>query len=187
MTMTEVRRRSLGVTALPVVTRTVIDTLRDFPDLNATLEGSTVTRYKRVHVAIAVSLGEDGLIAPVIHDAQELSAEGLAGRIKDLASRARAKALNPDDVQGATFTITSPGAAGAVLATPIINVPQVAILDMEAITRRPVVVADADGRESIAIRSIANFILGWDHRAVDGMYAARFLTALRERLEQRAG
>jgi pyruvate/2-oxoglutarate dehydrogenase complex dihydrolipoamide acyltransferase (E2) component len=183
MSRVEARRRELGVTALPLVARAVVETLRAYPELNATLDGATITRYERVHVGIAVSLGADGLIVPVVRDAQDLSAEGLATRIKDLAGRARAKQLQPDEVQGATFTITNPGAAGAVFATPIINVPQVAILDLEAIVRRPVVVTDADGNESIAIRPMVNLILGWDHRALDGIYAAQFLTALRKRLE----
>lgn len=183
MTQVEARRAELGLTALPLVARAVIETLAEFPDVNATLDGSTITRYERVHLGIAVSLGDDGLIVPVIHDAQNLSPEGLAQRIRDLAKRARAKQLEPDDVQGATFTVTNPGAFGALWATPVIDLPQVAILDLEAIVRRPVVVADAAGNESIAIRSMVNLILGWDHRAMDGVYAARFLSALRGRLE----
>ena len=179
----EARRRELGVTALPLVARAVIVTLREFPELNATLDGTTITRYERVHLGIAVSLGGDGLIVPVIHDAQELAPEGIGRRVKDLARRARDKQLQADEVRGATFTITNPGASGAVFATPIINVPQVAILDLEAIVRRPVVVSDAEGNESIAIRPMVNLILGWDHRVLDGIYAAQFLTALRKRLE----
>jgi pyruvate/2-oxoglutarate dehydrogenase complex dihydrolipoamide acyltransferase (E2) component len=180
----ERRRRELGITALPLVARAVIDVIRDFPDLNATLDGETVTRFgERVHLGIAVSLGGEGLIVPVIHDAQELSAEGLAGRIKDLAGRARSKKLQPDDVAGASFTITSPGAYGATIATPVINTPQVGILDLEAIVKRPVVVTDEEGQDSIAIRPMANFVLGWDHRAMDGVYAAQFLGALRDAVE----
>ena len=183
MSRVESHRRRLGTTALPLVCRSVIETLRDFPELNATLDGTTLTRYERVHLGIAVSLGGDGLIVPVINDAQDLSAEGLGSRIKDLARRARAKQLEPDDVQGATFTVTNPGASGAVFATPIINVPQVGILDLEAIVRRPVVLTDAEGSESIAVRPMVNLILGWDHRALDGIYAAQFLSAVRRRLE----
>jgi pyruvate/2-oxoglutarate dehydrogenase complex dihydrolipoamide acyltransferase (E2) component len=185
MSRVEQLRKEIGITALPIVARAAVDVLRQFPELNATLSGQELTRYERVHLGIAVSLGADGLIVPVVHDAQDLSEEGLARRIKDLARRARDKALRPDDVQGATFTLTSPGAAGALIATPILNVPQVGILDMEAIVRRPVVIADHLGDESIAIRSMAYFVLGWDHRAIDGMYAAHFLTALRKRLEHR--
>jgi pyruvate/2-oxoglutarate dehydrogenase complex dihydrolipoamide acyltransferase (E2) component len=122
------------------------------------------------------------LIVPVIRDAQNLSAEGLGARIRDIASRAKSRELLPDEVQGATFTITNPGAYGAIIATPVIDLPQVGILDLEATVRRPVVVT-VDGQESIAIRSMMNLILGWDHRAIDGVYAAQFLSALRARLE----
>jgi pyruvate/2-oxoglutarate dehydrogenase complex dihydrolipoamide acyltransferase (E2) component len=183
MSRVERRRRELGVTALPLIAGAVVETLREYPQLNATLDGTELTRYEAVHLGIAVSLGEDGLIVPVIRDAQDRSPEGLGRSIKDLATRARAKRLQPDEVRGATFTITNPGAFGAIIATPVIDVPQVAILDLEAIVRRPVVVTDADGQESIAIRSIGNLILGWDHRAIDGVYAAQFLAALRDRLQ----
>jgi pyruvate/2-oxoglutarate dehydrogenase complex dihydrolipoamide acyltransferase (E2) component len=183
MTRLEARRRELAITALPLVARHTIDALREFPDLNATLEGASYMRFAPVHLGIAVSLGDEGLIVPVIRDAHELAPNGLATRIKDLADKARARRLAPDDVRGGTFTITSPGAFGALIATPIINVPQVAILDLEAIVRRPVVVTDADGNEGIAIRSMAYLCLSWDHRALDGAYAARFLTALRKRVE----
>jgi pyruvate/2-oxoglutarate dehydrogenase complex dihydrolipoamide acyltransferase (E2) component len=184
MTRVEALRREQRLSPLPFVARATVETLRDFRDLNATLDGTTITRYDRVHLGVAVSLGDEGLIVPVIRDAQQYSVEGLAEQIRTLAQRARAKALAPDDVQGATFTITSPGAAGALIATPIVPVPQVAILDLEAIVRRPVVVADANGNESIAIRSMAHLVLGWDHRAIDGMAAAEFLTAIRARLER---
>ncbi|MGB2711537.1 MAG: 2-oxo acid dehydrogenase subunit E2, partial [Conexibacter sp.] len=185
MSYVERRRRELGITALPLVARATIDALREYPDLNATLDGTTLTRYERVHLGIAVSLGADGLIVPVIHDAQELAPEGLAARIRDLASRARAQQLSPDDVRGATFTITNPGQFGALIATPVIPLPQVAILDLEAIVKRPVVVDDGHGADAVAIRPIANLCMSWDHRALDGAYAARFLTELRHRLEQR--
>lgn len=183
MSSVEQRRRDLGLSPLALVARAVVDTLREFPDLNARLEGDTITRFSEVHLGIAVSLGADGLIVPVIREAQDLAPEGLGRAIKDLAARARSKQLTPDEVQGATFTITNPGAAGAIFATPVIDVPQVGILDLEAIVRRPVVVTAADGSEGIAIRPMVNLILGWDHRAMDGIYAAQFLTAVRHRLE----
>lgn len=184
MSRVERDRRELGLTALPLLAHHTIRALREFPALNATFDGETVTRYgERVHLGFAVSLGEDGLIAPVVHDAQDLSVEGLARRIKDLAARARAGRLSPDEVRGGTFTITNPGAAGALMATPVINLPQVAILDLEAIVRRPVVVTDAEGGESIGIRPMVHLCMGWDHRALDGLYAAQFLTALRRRVE----
>lgn len=183
MTKVELERARQGLTALPLVAAACVAALRDFPELNARLNDETITRYEQVHLGIAVSLGDDGLIVPVIRNAQNLTPAGLASNIKDLASRARSKALKSGEVEGATFTITSPGAAGALIATPIIHVPEVAILDLEAIARRPVVITADDGTESIAIRSMAHLVLGWDHRAIDGMYAAHFLTALRRRLE----
>ena len=132
---------------------------------------------------IAVALGDDGLIVPVIRNAHELSHEGLAARIADVAERARAKRLSPDETKGGTFTITNPGRYGALLATPIINQPQVAILDLEAVVKRPVVVQDPGLGEVIAVRSMVYLALTYDHRIVDGADAARFLTTVRERLE----
>ena len=183
MSGVERRRRQIGTTYLPVVARCAVETLREFGALNAWLEGTTFTQHEGVHLGIAVSLGDGGLMVPVVHDAQDLSDEGLAKRVKDLARRARAKELTPDDVRGGTFTITNPGAFGAVAATPIINQPQVAILDLEAVVKRPVVITDADGNDAIAIRPMTNLCMSWDHRALDGAYAAQFLTALRKRLE----
>ncbi len=183
MSGVERRRRQIGTTYLPVVARCAVETLREFGALNAWLEGTTFTQHEGVHLGIAVSLGDGGLMVPVVHDAQDLSDEGLAKRVKDLARRARAKELTPDDVRGGTFTITNPGAFGAVAATPIINQPQVAILDLEAVVKRPVVITDADGNDAIAIRPMTNLCMSWDHRALDGAYAAQFLTALRKRIE----
>jgi 2-oxoglutarate dehydrogenase E2 component (dihydrolipoamide succinyltransferase) len=165
---------------LPFVARAAISALREFPSLNATLEGDRLTVHDEVHLGIAVSLGEDGLIVPVVHNAHELSHEGLAVRIRDLAERARARKLTPDEVGGGTFTITNPGRYGALLATPIINQPQVAILDLEAVVRRPVVV----GGDSIAIRPMTYLCMSWDHRALDGVLAAQFLGSVRKHLEQ---
>jgi len=138
-----------------------------------------------VNLGIAVSLGERGLIVPVIHRAQELSTEGLAARIRELARRARADELRPDDVRGGTFTITNPGGFGSIASTPIINQPQVAILDLEAIVKRPVAVSDQDGIDAIAIRPMAYLCLSWDHRALDGALAAQFLATLRGLIEAR--
>src|SRR3954452_20265380 len=165
---------------LPFVARAAIAALREFPMLNATLEGDRLIKHEAVNLGIAVSLGEEGLIVPVVHNAHELSHEGLAARIKDLASRARSKELKPDEVQGGTFTITNPGRYGALLATPIINQPQVAILDLEAVVKRPVVV----GGDSIAIRPMTYLCMSWDHRALDGALAAQFLTSVRRHIEE---
>ena len=182
MTRVDAARKRLGVSFLPIVARAAIETLRDHPALNATLDGEAYTRYDAVHLGIAVAL-DDGLIVPVIRDAQELSAEGLAGRIKDVATRARANQLQPEEVRGGTFTITNPGGAGSIMATPVINQPQVAILDTEAVVKRPVVVTDELGNDSIAIRQMTYLCMSWDHRALDGITAARFLRALADRLE----
>jgi 2-oxoglutarate dehydrogenase E2 component (dihydrolipoamide succinyltransferase) len=179
----EAARARTGFTYLPYIARATIDALREFPQLNATLEDDTVTTYDGVHLGIAVSLGEGGLIVPVIRDAQELSVEGLARRIKDLARRARENALQPDEVRGGSFTITNPGGYGSIIATPVINQPQVAILDTEAVVKRPVVITDELGNDSIAIRPMTYLCMSWDHRALDGALAAQFLSALRKKLE----
>ena len=176
-------RRKLGVTYLPVIARATIETLREFPALNATLENDAITTYDGVHLGIAVSLGDGGLIVPVIRDAQELSVEGLAARIKDLAVRGRNNDLTADEVRGGSFTITNPGGYGSIIATPVINQPQVAILDTEAVVKRPVVITDELGNDSIAIRHMTYLCMSWDHRALDGALAAQFLRALADRLE----
>jgi 2-oxoglutarate dehydrogenase E2 component (dihydrolipoamide succinyltransferase) len=168
---------------LPFVARATIDALREHPMLNATLEGDLLTVHEDVHLGIAVSLGKQGLVVPVIRNAHELSHEGLAARIAAVAERARDKRLSPDELSGGTFTITNPGAFGAVLATPIINQPQVAILDLESVVKRPVVVSDADAGDSIAIRPMTYLCMSWDHRALDGALAAQFLSTLKRRLE----
>jgi pyruvate/2-oxoglutarate dehydrogenase complex dihydrolipoamide acyltransferase (E2) component len=183
MSRVEAARAQLGVTALPVVARATIDALREHPALNAWLEDDRYTRHSGVNLGIAVSLGDDGLIVPVIHNAHELSVEGLAARIKDLARRARSRQLTPDEVRGGTFTITNPGQYGSIMATPIINQPQVAILDLEAISKQPVVLTDAEGNDSIAIRPMTILGLSWDHRALDGAQAAQFLAALKRNIE----
>jgi pyruvate/2-oxoglutarate dehydrogenase complex dihydrolipoamide acyltransferase (E2) component len=183
MTRIETGRRQLGLTALPLVSRCVVAALRQHSQLNAWLEDDKHTVHEDVNLGIAVSLGEDGLIVPVIERAQELSAEGLAARIKDLAKRARAGDLSPDEVRGATFTITNPGQYGSIMATPIINQPQVAILDLEAVVKRPVVIADENGDDAIAIRAMTILGLSWDHRALDGVLAAQFLATVKRHVE----
>jgi 2-oxoglutarate dehydrogenase E2 component (dihydrolipoamide succinyltransferase) len=173
----------VGVTALPIVARCTIEALAEHSALNATLEDERYARYDAVHLGVAVSLGEDGLIVPVIRDAQALTAEQLGVAIRDLAGRARAGELQPDEVRGGTFTITNPGQFGSLMATPVINQPQVAILDLEAIVKRPIVVSDDHGDDVIAIRPQTILGLSWDHRALDGAQAAQFLGAVRRRLE----
>ena len=176
-------REKTGLTWLPYVARATIEALGDFPSLNATLEGETFAEHASVNLGIAVSLGTGGLIVPVIQDAQDLSIEGLGKAIKALARKARDNQLTPDDVRGGTFTITNPGGYGSIMATPVINLPQVGILDTEAVVKRPVVITDELGNDSIAIRSMTYQCMSWDHRALDGAYAAQFLSALRKKLE----
>jgi pyruvate/2-oxoglutarate dehydrogenase complex dihydrolipoamide acyltransferase (E2) component len=183
MSRVEAARARLGVTALAFVARAVIDALREHPALNAWLEGDKYTRVSDVNLGIAVSLGDDGLIVPVIARAHELSVEGLAARIKDVARRARARELKPDEVRGGTFTITNPGQFGSIMATPIINLPQVGILDFEAVVKRAVVITDGDGNDSIAIRPMTILGLSWDHRALDGALSAQFLATVKRLLE----
>ena len=183
MSAVEAARAPLGLTALAFVARATTLALREHPSLNAWLEGERYTRHDAVNLGIAVSLGENGLIVPVLTDAHELSVEGLGIRIKDLARRARAGELSPDEVREGTFTITNPGQYGSIMATPIINQPQVGILDLEAVIKRPVVLTDAAGNDAIAIRPMTILGLSWDHRALDGVIAAQFLAAVKRHLE----
>jgi len=175
------KRRGVPLTYLAFVAAAAVETLGRHPILNASIDGDEIVYHDDVNLGIAVAL-ETGLIVPVIRRAQRLSLEGLAAEIAGLAERARSSQLQPDDVAGGTFTITNPGQFGAVLATPIINQPQVAILDLEAVVKRPVVIGE-DGDESIAIRPMTNLCMSWDHRALDGAVAARFLGEVKTRLE----
>ncbi|HKZ14616.1 MAG TPA: dihydrolipoamide acetyltransferase family protein [Solirubrobacterales bacterium] len=174
--------RGVNLTYLAFVARATVAALQRHPLLNASVAGEEIFHHEDVNLGIAVAL-DDGLIVPVIRQAQRLGLEGMAAAIGDLATRAREKRLHPDEVQGGTFTITNPGQFGAMLATPIINQPQVAILDLEAVVKRPVVI-ERDGEDSIAVRPMSYLCMSWDHRALDGAEAARFLGDLRTGLEQ---
>ena len=176
------QRKGVSLTYLAFVARATVEALDEFPVVNASVDGDEIVYHDSVNLGVAVAL-EQGLIVPVIRDAQRLSLEGMAAAIADVAERARARKLEPDEVQGGTFTITNPGQFGAVLATPIINQPQVAILDLEAIVKRPVVVEGSAGDDTIAIRPMAYLPLSWDHRALDGADAARFLGRIKSLLE----
>jgi 2-oxoglutarate dehydrogenase E2 component (dihydrolipoamide succinyltransferase) len=182
------RRRELAAaggsrpTYLAFVARAVIRALERHPALNASIDGPDLVLHEDVNLGIAVAL-EEGLVVPVIRRAQRLSVAGLAEEIAGLANRARAGELSPDDTRGGTFTITNPGQFGAVMATPIINQPQVAILDLEAVVERPVAVDDGAGGKAVAIRPMGYLCMSWDHRALDGAEAARFLAAVREGIE----
>jgi 2-oxoglutarate dehydrogenase dihydrolipoamide succinyltransferase (E2 component) len=178
-------RRGVKLTYLAFVAKATVEAIGEHPIVNASIEGEEIVYHDDVNLGIAVAL-DDGLIVPVIPKAQRLSTEGHAVAIADVAARARDKRLEPDEVHGGTFTITNPGQFGAVLATPIINQPQVAILDLEAIVKRPVVVEGPDG-DSIAIRPMTYLPMSWDHRALDGAEAARFLSRVKQRLENWEG
>jgi pyruvate dehydrogenase E2 component (dihydrolipoamide acetyltransferase) len=171
-------------TFLAFVARAAVDTLKDYPWLNGELRGEQIVTRSYVNLGFAVELADGkGLLVPVLKNAETLNLLGMAKAIADLASRAREKKLLPDDVQGGTFTITNPGGYGTFHGTPVINQPQSGILGTYAVVKRPWVVQDADGEDVIAIRSIMNVTLTYDHRLVDGAYAGRFLRDLRERLQ----
>jgi 2-oxoglutarate dehydrogenase E2 component (dihydrolipoamide succinyltransferase) len=179
----EAAREQFHTTALPIVARATIATLSEFPDLNAWLDGGDIVRHETVNLGIAVALGAEGLLVPVIREAERLDIADLSARIRDLATRARGGELKAEELRDGTFTITNPGQYGTIMATPVINQPQVAILDIEAIVKRAVVITDAGGEEQIVVRPICILGLSWDHRAIDGVLAAQFLGALRGRLE----
>jgi pyruvate dehydrogenase E2 component (dihydrolipoamide acetyltransferase) len=180
----EYASEGINLTYLAFIARALVETLRDWPWLNGEIRGEQIVTKSYVNLGIAVALeGGKGLIVPVIRNAQDLNLLGLARAIVDLAERARTKKLVPDDVQGGSFTITNPGGWGAIVGTPIISQPQVGILDVEALVKRPVVVQDELGNDVIAIRPMMNLCLAYDHRLVDGAYAAQFMKQLREALE----
>jgi pyruvate dehydrogenase E2 component (dihydrolipoamide acetyltransferase) len=177
-------RHGVKLTYLAFIARATIDAIDKWPWMNAELRGESIVVKNYVNLGIAVALeGGKGLIVPVIKNAEGLNLLGLARSIADVAERARNKKLVPDDVQGGTFTITNPGGFGAIHGTPIISQPQVAILDVEAMVKRPVVVSDKDGSDVIAIRPIMNLCLSYDHRLVDGAYAAQFMRDLKTNLQ----
>jgi 2-oxoglutarate dehydrogenase E2 component (dihydrolipoamide succinyltransferase) len=178
--------KSYGVnlTYLAFIARATIEAIKHWPWVNGEIRGDKIVQKQFVNLGIAVALeGGKGLIVPVIKNAEEKNLLGLARAIADVAERARSKRLTPDDVQGGSFTITNPGGWGAIIGTPIISQPQVAILDVEALVKRPVVVTDENGQDQIAIRHMMNLCLSYDHRLVDGAYAAQFMKELRENLE----
>jgi pyruvate dehydrogenase E2 component (dihydrolipoamide acetyltransferase) len=171
-------------TYLAFIARATIDTLREYPYVNGEIRGDQIVTRNYVNLGLAVELADGkGLIVPVVKNTESLNLLGIAKAIADVASRAREKKLLPDDVQGGTFTITNPGGYGTFHGTPIISQPQAAILGTYAIVKRPWVVQDELGDDVIAIRSIMNITLTYDHRLVDGALAGRFLRDLRKRLE----
>ena len=176
-------REGVKLTFLPFFAVAVCEALKQHPVLNSSVEGDQITYHGSEHLGIAVDT-DRGLLVPVVKDAGDLNMGGIARKISDVAARTRENKITPDELGGGTFTITNTGSRGALFDTPIINQPQVAILGLGAVVKRPMVVKGADGGETIAIRSMVYLALSYDHRVVDGADAARFLVTLKERLEE---
>jgi pyruvate dehydrogenase E2 component (dihydrolipoamide acetyltransferase) len=176
------QRHGARLTFMPFFVRAAIIALQQFPIVNASLEGESIRYHRYVNVGIAVAL-DWGLIVPVLKNAGELNFLGLQRGISDLGERARSKKLKPDEVEGSTFTVTNPGQFGAVFGLPIINQPNSAIMGVGGITKAPLVVTDADGNDSIAIRSVVHLTLGYDHRLIDGAVADQFMALVKKNLE----
>ena len=174
-----------SLTYLPFIARAVSDAIAEFPLMNATVGDGEMIVHGDVNLGIAVDLSFEGLVAPVVRQADGKRLRAIAREIHDLAARARSRQLSPDDITGGTFTLTNPGQYGTLMQFPIINQPQVAILSTDGVRRKPWVVTDASGAESIGIRPIGILALAWDHRAFDGAYAAAFLDRLRNVIETR--
>ena len=180
-------REGVKLSFLPFFAKAACEALKQFPTVNASIdqEAGTVTYYDAEHVGIAVDT-ERGLLVPVVRDAGDLNIAGLARKISDLAERTRTNKLSPDELSGGTFTITNTGSRGALFDTPIINQPQVAIMGTGAVVKRPVVITDETGADVIAVRQMVYLAMTYDHRLVDGADAARFLSAVKARLEEGA-
>jgi 2-oxoglutarate dehydrogenase E2 component (dihydrolipoamide succinyltransferase) len=166
-----------SLTYLPFIARASVAALRQFPLLNASLDGNNIVYHNEIHIGIAVAL-ENGLIVPVIRSADEKNILGLQRAIVDLAGRARSRQLKPDEVVGGTFSITNFGSYGSLIGTPVINQPQVAIIGVGTVDKTPVVIDDA-----IAIRSVCHLSLSFDHRLIDGALADQFMTKVKQVLE----
>jgi pyruvate/2-oxoglutarate dehydrogenase complex dihydrolipoamide acyltransferase (E2) component len=178
-------RRAKKLSYLPFVARAVVDAVAAYPHANASVGDGELLVHHDVHLGIAVDLDHQGLIVPVVRAAQDKRLVALANEIADLAARARAKRLSPDDVACGTLTITNPGPSGTTISAPIIHQPQVAILSTDGVKRRPVVVELDDGGEAIVVHAVGLLGLSFDHRAIDGAYASAFLARVREILETR--
>jgi pyruvate dehydrogenase E2 component (dihydrolipoamide acetyltransferase) len=174
-----------SLTYLPFISRAIVDAIAEFPHMNATVTEDELVIHDYVDLGIAVDLQYEGLLAPVVRNAETKRLRAIAREISDLASRAKARKLSPDEIQGGTFTISNNGSAGSVLTMPIINQPQVAIISTDAIVRKPVVVELPGGSEAIVVHPVGNLAMSWDHRAFDGAYAANFLQRIKHLLETR--
>ncbi len=178
------RDNGFSLTYLPFIARATCMAIRNFPRINASVDGDGLVIHQPVHLSVAVALGLEGLVAPVIRDAGDLTVSGLARRISEISVRARDKTLGPDDFSGGTYTLSNNGSFGTLMTAPIINQPQIAILSIDAIKKRAVVIEDPEG-DAIGIRPIGILSQSFDHRAIDGAYSAAFLDQLRTVLEQR--
>ena len=176
-------KNGVKLTYLPFIFRAAIQALKEFPQVNASIDGDNIVYHKDVHLGMAVAL-DWGLIVPVIRNADEKSILGLARATQDLAERARSKRLKPEEIQGGTFTVTNPGIFGSLFGTPIIPQPQVAILGVGTIEKRPVVVVDENGSDALGIRTVGFLALSFDHRLIDGSDADRFLGTVKKTLEK---
>ncbi|WP_409485505.1 2-oxoglutarate dehydrogenase, E2 component, dihydrolipoamide succinyltransferase [Arsenicicoccus dermatophilus] len=177
------QREGTKLTYLPFITLATIEALKAFPQLNSSIDGDSIVYHGAEHIGIAVDT-DRGLLVPVVKDAGDLNIAGLSRRIADLADRTRTNKVGPDELGGATFTITNIGSNGSLMDTPIINQPNVGILGTGAIVKRPAVITDAEGNDAIAVRSMCYLVLTYDHRAVDGALAGKFLSAIKARLEE---
>jgi len=176
-------KTGVKLTYLPFIFRACIQALRDFPQVNASIDGENIVFHKDIHLGMAVAL-DWGLIVPVIKNADEKSILGLARASQDLAERARTKRLKPEEIQGGTFTVTNPGVFGSLFGTPIIPQPQVAILGVGTIEKRPVVVEDEHGQDALGIRTVGYLALSFDHRLIDGAEADQFMASVKKTLEK---
>ena len=174
-----------SLTYLPFAALATVEALAEYPHLNASVGEDSLIVHHDINLGIAVDLDNEGLIVPVVHNAEELNLRGMARRIRDVAERARTKRLSLDDISGGTFSVTNAGPFGTLITGAIINQPQVAILSTDGVARKPVVVELPDGTESITIHSVGLAAMSFDHRAVDGAYVARFLARLSEILNER--
>jgi 2-oxoglutarate dehydrogenase E2 component (dihydrolipoamide succinyltransferase) len=175
-------RNGVKLTYLPFIFRAAIQAIKDFPQVNASIDGDNIVYHRDVHLGMAVAL-DRGLIVPVIKSADEKSILGLARASQDLAERARTKRLKPEEIQGGTFTVTNPGVFGSLFGTPIIPQPQVAILGVGTIEKRPVVVTDENGQDALGIRTTGYLALSFDHRLIDGADADQFMAQVKKTLE----
>ena len=175
-------KRGYSLTYLPFIGHAVCQALQEFPSLNSSVQSDGLVLHKHVNLAIAIDLGPEGLVAPVIKSAEQLSVGQLAAAIYDLSQRARSNRLRPDDFSGGTYTLSNSGTFGTLITAPVINQPQVAILSTDGVRKKPVVIESSEG-DSIAIRPVGILAQSFDHRAVDGAYSAAFLDKVRKLLE----